>query len=284
MMTVQVSHETRPSPTATGEARTRDGTTICYAIYGRPDNASRAVLIHSLAMNVEFWLPLITHLGKHATILAYDCRGHGRSGKPQGPYTVAQFADDLADLMDHVGWDKAAVVGNSMGGCVALAFAAAYPARCAALGLIDTTAWYGAEAPQQWAERGAKAAQGGMAALIGFQTVRWFGDAFRDQHPEVVQQCVDTFLANDVPAYVETCRMLGACDLRAVLPGLTMPTAVIVGEEDYATPIAMAEALHQGINGSTLTILQGGRHLTPLEMPERVAAELGNLLQRGVTP
>jgi len=234
-------------------------------------------------MNGAFWLPLVAHLSKNAAVLTYDCRGHGQSDKPPGPYTVEQFADDLADLMDHVGWDKAMVAGASMGGCVALAFAAAYPARCSALGLIDTTAWYGPEAPRQWAERGDKAAQGGMAALVSFQTTRWFGDAFRDNNPDIVRKSVETFVANDVPAYVETCRMLGACDLRSALPKLKMPAAVIVGEEDYATPIAMAEALHQGIHGSTLTILHAGRHLTPLEMPERIAAELDNLLQRDVT-
>ena len=55
---------------------------------------------------------------------------------------------------------------------------------------------------------------------------------------------------------------------------------MIVGDDDYATPVRMAEELHRGIAGSTLTVLAGGRHLTPLEMPERIAAELLNLLGR----
>jgi 3-oxoadipate enol-lactonase len=59
---------------------------------------------------------------------------------------------------------------------------------------------------------------------------------------------------------------------------LRVPTAVLVGEEDYATPLAMAEALHKGIAGSTLTVLKGARHLTPLERPDEVAAELRRLL------
>jgi pimeloyl-ACP methyl ester carboxylesterase len=58
-----------------------------------------------------------------------------------------------------------------------------------------------------------------------------------------------------------------------------MPTAILVGEEDYATPIAMAQALHDGIAGSSLTILPGARHLTPLEDPQRVATALQGLLQ-----
>jgi 3-oxoadipate enol-lactonase len=167
-----------------------------------------------------------------------------------------------------------------MGGCIALAFAAAYPARTAALGLIDTTAWYGAEAPQQWAGRAARAAEAGMSALVEFQTTRWFGDTFRAQHPEIVARSVDVFLRNDVGAYVETCKMLGAADLRPALAGMTMPTAILVGEEDYATPVAMAEAMHRAIAGSTLTILKGARHLTPLEAPDIIAEQLSALTKR----
>ena len=256
----------------------RDGTRLAYALHGRVANG--IVLIHSLAMDRAFWQPVAERLAKHVPVLIYDCRGHGTSDKPPGPYTVELFARDLADLLDHVGWSSAVVAGASMGGCIALAFAAAYPARTASLGLIDTTAWYGAQAPQQWAERGARAASDGMSALVEFQTTRWFGDKFRSEHPEVVRQCVDVFLRNDVPAYVATCTMLGAADLRAALPGMSMPAAIVVGDEDYATPVAMAEAMQRAIKDSTLTILQGARHLTPLEAPERIAGELTALIER----
>jgi 3-oxoadipate enol-lactonase len=231
-------------------------------------------------MDRGFWQPVAERIAGHAPVLVYDCRGHGESDKPAGPYTVELFARDLADLLAHVGWTSALVAGASMGGCIALAFAAAYPARTAALGLVDTTAWYGAEAPKQWAERSSRAATSGMGALVEFQTTRWFGDEFRAREPQVVQHCVDLFLRNDVQAYVETCRMLGAADLRASLPAMTMPTAIVVGEEDYATPVAMAEAMHRSIEGSTLTVLKGARHLTPLEVPDAIAGELIALLKR----
>jgi 3-oxoadipate enol-lactonase len=57
-----------------------------------------------------------------------------------------------------------------------------------------------------------------------------------------------------------------------------MPVRIVVGEEDYATPVAMSETLHRGIAGSTLTIIPNARHLTPLECPERIVAELQTLL------
>ena len=260
-------------------ARTRDGTDIAYSLMDAGANAPRIALVHSLAMERGFWQPVAARLAGAASVLTLDCRGHGASGKPAGPYTVELFADDLADLLDHVGWRAATVAGASMGGCVSLAFAARYPQRTAGLGLIDTTACY--DAMPAWIDRASKAKQQGLASLVEFQVTRWFGDKFRERNKEVVRNSVEVFLRNDVAAYAETCLMLGACDLRKALPGIKTPTAVIVGEEDYATPVKMAQDLHDGIGDSILTVLKGGRHLTPLEMPEPIAAELLRIARLG---
>jgi 3-oxoadipate enol-lactonase len=268
------------APAAEGKARTRAGASLGYSLYGSGDAKQRAVLVHSLAMDRDFWRPVAERLAPRAAVLIYDCRGHGKSDKPTGSYTVEGFADDLADLLDHMGWDAALAVGASMGGCVALAFAAAYPKRACALGLFDTTAWYGADAPKQWEDRAQKALAGGLDNMVEFQTTRWFSDAFRAQHPEIVRHCVEVFLRNDLPSYAASCRMLGACDLRAKLPGMNLPAAVLVGEEDYAAPPAMAEALHRGIAGSSLTVIKGARHLTPLEVPDQAASSLARLLDQ----
>jgi 3-oxoadipate enol-lactonase len=87
-----------------GFARTRDGTPIGYSLHGDPAASKRAVLVHSLVMDRRFWDPVARRLAADGTVLTYDCRGHGASGKGAGTYSVAQFADDLADLMDGLGW------------------------------------------------------------------------------------------------------------------------------------------------------------------------------------
>lgn len=257
--------------------KVRDGARLVYEIQNPDDGRKRMVLIHSLGMDRFFWSPVIERLADDAVILVYDCRGHGQSDKPEGPYRIESFADDLSDLLDHIGWPSAIVAGASMGGCVSLAFAAAYPARTRALGLIDTTAWY--NAPDKWEERAAKAENTGLKEMIDFQVTRWFTDSFRRAHPETVRKSVEVLLANDPAAYARTCRMLGACNLTAALPHFKMPARIVVGAEDYATPVAMAETLHRNIAGSTLTILDHARHLTPVETPERVAAEIKKLLE-----
>jgi 3-oxoadipate enol-lactonase len=72
--------------------------------------------------------------------------------------------------------------------------------------------------------------------------------------------------------------MLGACDLRAQAGAVRAPTAILVGEEDYATPVAMAEELHRLIGGSTLGVIPKARHLTPIDSPTQVAEAIGGVL------
>lgn len=258
-------------------AETRDGTKIKYELHAGPVGSPRVALIHSLAMDGPFWSPVVSRLKEQATVLTYDCRGHGGSEKSQAAYTVALFADDLADLLDHVGWEKAVVCGASMGGSVALAFAIRYPQRTQALGLLDTTAWYGETAAKDWEERAQRAAEKGFASLVDFQRTRWFSDSFREAEGETVQRCVDTFLRNDVDAYMKTCQMLGAMDLRGGLESLRVPTKILVGEEDYATPISMSQDMQRVIPGAELHILPKARHLTVLEKPDRIASEVARL-------
>jgi 3-oxoadipate enol-lactonase len=262
------------------EARARDGTRLAYTLYDHAAEGRHVALVHSLAMDRSFWRPVAERLAANAGVLVHDCRGHGGSDKPTGPVTVEQHADDLADLFDQLGWRTALVAGASMGGCIALAFAIRHPARVSALGLVDTTAWYGPDAPKNWEQRANAALASGLSSLTDFQLTRWFGDKFRADNPQVVKDCVDSFLRNDVAAYAQTCRMLGACDLRPGLASIKVPTAIVVGEEDYATPPAMAQAMHQAIAASTLTVLPGARHLTPLERPNEIVAALEELLQR----
>jgi 3-oxoadipate enol-lactonase len=261
-----------------GTFKTTDGCTISYTVHPGPDaSAPRAVLIHSLALDRSIWDSVIPKLSAHATVLTYDCRGHGSSDHPAMRYTPELFARDLAQLLDHVQWPGAVVAGCSMGGCVAQAFAAAEPQRTTGLCLIDTTAWYGADAPKVWRERAAAAQAKGMASLIDFQLTRWFGDAFRAAHPETLKALTRVFLANDLKCYQATCEMLGDADLRPLLAAITAPTAVVVGEEDYAAPVAMAEAMQRGIPGSTLKVIAGGRHLTPVECPADIATAILDL-------
>ena len=258
-----------------------DGSVLAYTLHRAPRTAApRIVLIHSLALDRSVWNGVVERLQTDAEILVYDCRGHGRSDRRATRFTAELFARDLAELLDHVGWQQATIAGCSMGGCVALAFAGLYPARATALGLIDTTAWYGPDAAARFRERADAARAKGMQGLVEFQATRWFSDEFRAAHPDVLERATAVFLANDFDCYAATCALLGDVDVRSHLSAFRMPVTIVVGEEDYATPVDMARQLHAAIPHSRLTILPRARHLTPLEHPDRIASELLDLLPR----
>ena len=242
--------------------------------------AARLALIHSLALDRHVWDGVVARLKDEMEILTFDCRGHGQSPRTPGPYTAELFARDLAALFDGIGWESAAVAGCSMGGNVAQAFAALFPERTTALGLIDTTAWYGADAPAKFKERADMEKAKGMRGMIDFQLTRWFSDGFRASHPDVLKKTTEVFVLNDLQCYAASCELLGNVDTRAALGTLKMPVAIVVGEEDYATPVAMAQQLHAAIPQSTLTVIPGARHLTPIEFPDRIASELRGLVAR----
>jgi 3-oxoadipate enol-lactonase len=265
----------------TGIFSTSDSCSIVYSLRpAKNPDARRLALVHSLALDQSVWDGVVEELAGDVYLLTFDCRGHGRSARPHMVYTAELFARDLAELMDHVGWPSATVAGASMGGCVAQAFGGLYPERTDALGLIDTTAWYGPEAPRQFRERAAAAKAKGMQGLVDFQLSRWFSDSFRGTESARLDHAINVFLANDFECYAATCGLLGDADLRNYASKFTMPVAIIVGEEDYATPVAMAKALNAAIPHSTLDVLNGVRHLTPIESPGDIAIRLRQLIDR----
>jgi 3-oxoadipate enol-lactonase len=260
--------------------RTSDGCSLGYTLRVSTDAQHRIALIHSLALDRSIWDRVVGAIGGAASILTYDCRGHGKSERSvSDSFTPDLFAQDLAELLEHVEWTSAVVAGCSMGGNAAQAFGYLFPSRASALGLIDTTAFYGEDAPIKWRERAKAARLSGLASMIAFQNTRWFTDAFRATYPDLIARLNEVFLSNDLDCYAATCEMLGHLDLRPYLPSLKMPVAIVVGEEDYATPVAASEQLHAAIPDSTLTILPG-RHLTPIERPAEVASNLLELARR----
>jgi 3-oxoadipate enol-lactonase len=262
-----------------------DGAQVEFDVRRGAAGSPRLALLHSLGMDRGIWNDVIAALGGGVHVLTIDCRGHGASSLPAGPYALERFADDLAEVFDAISWASAFVAGQSMGGSVALQFAVKYPERVLGLGLADTTAWYGADAKKNWDERAVKAKKEGLRSMVEFQETRWFSDAFRAEQPAAVARARETFLRSGIRqalgAYVETCRMLGNFDLRASLTGIAAPTEVLVGEEDYATPPEMAKRLATSIPGANLEILKGARHLTAIEAPEAVAVMLQRLIARG---
>jgi len=228
------------------------------------------VLLHSLALDRSVWDDLIPHVEDHFDVLAVDLPGHGASPGHEG-MTIESMADAVAEVIEAAGVAPALVLGLSLGGCVAQALAVAHPEKVRALGLLDTTCWYGEQAPENWAARAQRGKENGMSSLVDFQVARWFTPGFNERKPSVAERLAKVWSATDVDDYVATCRAMGAVDLRDRIGAIAVPTMIIVGEEDIATDTTHAESMRQRIPGATLHVIPDCGHLSSAEHPETVA-------------
>lgn len=228
---------------------------------GRP-----VVLLHPLALSGAVWAPVAEYLAAQGRrVLAPDARGHGESPWDGADFTVADMAADVAAVIEDFGAGPADVIGLSMGGSIALMLAADRPDLVDRLVLADATASYGPNRVAEWAERAERAENVPRVEQLAFQRDRWFAEQFRAEHPEEVRRVSDIFVATDSTAHAAACRALGTLDATDRLGDVRARTLVLVGEEDYATPVAMAKELAAGIPGATLRVLEHARHLSLLE-------------------
>ncbi|WP_286249506.1 alpha/beta fold hydrolase [Streptomyces graminofaciens] len=225
------------------------------------------VLLHPLAEAGELWRRWIDELTPHFRVVAPDARGHGDSSWGGQQFSVADLADDVAALIEHLDAGPARVAALSMGGCTAVALAVRHPRAVHSLVLADTTADYGPDKAVAWGERAEKAVTVPREKQLLFQVDRWFSPGFLERDPAEVERVSRIFTETDSRAHAAACRALGAYDDSARLGEITAPALVLVGEDDYATPPAMAEALHAGIPASHFHVLPEVRHLSLVESP-----------------
>jgi len=210
-------------------------------------------------------LPLV---GAGHRVIACDLPGHGTAERPTragSAYTTAELARSLVLALDESGVGSGVLVGFSLGGGVALQVALDYPDRVAALALVDTTAWPGADAGARFGGRAAAVEAEGVGLLVQPAIERWFTPEFVAAQGEIVGRYAAWIGENDAAGYAAACRSLATLDLRSRLGEIHCPTLVVVGDRDQATPVAMARTLAAGIPGATLRILGPAGHLVAEE-------------------
>lgn len=233
----------------------------------RQGEGDPVVLLHPLALSGELWRPLSAALSEDFDVLSLDLRGHGASGWDGRPFTIEDLALDVTEVLDALDVGAVGMLGMSMGGSVGVTFAGLFPERVRSLVLADTTAWYGENAPAAWAERAGRAAEVPRAEQVPFQIDRWFSPAFVEHDPAEVERVTQIFLRTDSRAHAAASVAMGALDSRRLLESVRARTLVMVGEDDYATPPAMAGELAGAIPGATLMPLPGLRHMSLIERP-----------------
>jgi len=239
----------------------------------------------SLLMDRRLWAPQVAALSGAYRTVAIDPPGHGESAHLSRTFTLAECATCLVEILDHLGADRAHVVGNSWGAMTGATFAALHPDRVRSAVLLNGT---GSAAPRR--QRLEYAALLAMArALRGIRgpLLRPVVDAFlgptsRRDRPETVRTVVEVARGNHVPSVTPAIRSVVSLrpDQHQLFGRIECPVLVVAGREDATFPLPEVTAMAEAIPGAELVVLEDAAHLAALEVPEQVNRLLEEFLAR----
>ncbi|MER8222172.1 3-oxoadipate enol-lactonase [Streptomyces sp. NPDC094143] len=239
-----------------------------------PAAAPPLLLGPSLGTSYALWDRVAPELSVTHRVIRWDLPGHG--GSAAGLLTAGATVGDLAGLVlalaDSLGIRRFAYAGVSLGGAVGLHLAVHHPERLSSLAVICSSAHFDGAGP--WEERAARVRREGLAALAETADARWFTPGF------TVPELVTDHRRADPEAYAACCDALAAFDLRDRLAEITVPTLLVAGREDPATPPAHLREIADAVPGAALVEIPGASHLAPAQCPEEVLAALGSHLGR----
>ncbi len=244
---------------------------------GRP-----IIFLHAFPLNRSMWQSQITALlnEQRYRLVALDWRGFGESESNTTITSMELLADDVAALMDALGMQQAILCGLSMGGYVAFAFLRKYPQRVSGLILADTKP--GADTEEARANR-AKVAQlaeaQGPGAVADLQLPNLISDYTHQYHLEVearVRRMAEAATGSGIAAISRG--MAQRADSNDLLPQITVPTLVIVGERDALIPPSVAQEYAEKIPGAQFAVIPYAGHLSNLEQPEAFLEVVHNFL------
>ncbi|WP_338610357.1 3-oxoadipate enol-lactonase [Pelagibacterium nitratireducens] len=249
-----------------------------YRARAAANGAATIVFINSLGTDFRIWDAVIAALDADLGVVVYDKRGHGLSSLGQTPYSVADHSGDLAGLLDALGISKAVICGLSVGGQVAQQLYFERPDLVSGLVLCDTAAKIGE--PNFWNQRIETIARDGLGSVTDGIMERWFSMDFRASGDPLYTISRAMFERQPVEGYLATCAAIAGFDRRADTASISVPTSVLVGSEDGATPPELVRGFADTIPDSDFRIIEGAGHLPCIETPEPVAAAIAAVVER----
>jgi 3-oxoadipate enol-lactonase len=234
------------------------------------------VFSNSLGTDFRIWNELTAELGERYRIILYDKRGRGLSEATPAPYRMTDHVGDLAALLDHLGVEKAAVVGLSVGGLIAQGLAATRPELVAAIVLSDTAHKIGTE--KLWNDRIEAVTTRGISAISDAILQRWFTQAYRSPGNADFIGYTAMLTRTTVDGYAGTCAALRDADLTESTRALKLPTLCIVGDQDGSTPPDLVRSTADLIEGARFEIIADAGHLPCIEQPAETARLIGGFL------
>ena len=238
--------------------------------YVRRGKGTPLVLLHGFPLDHHLWDDIAPLLEDRFDLILPDLRGFGESTTVDAPYSMDDYASDIAGLLDQLGIQKAVIAGHSMGGYVALAFARLYPERVSGLALISSQVL--ADPPDRKEGRyksAADVAEKGIGDVVEAMTSKFTSDAR-------LQTIARSIMEKQKPgAYIGALKaMAERTDSTSLLSTFKFPVMVVHGEADALIPVARAHEVKAALPDSYYVELKDTGHVPMLEAAKETAEAL----------
>ena len=226
-----------------------------------------ALFLHGLGSSVRDWEFQVPAFAKQYRVITVDMRGHGQSDKPPGPYSIAQFGDDVAALIRALEIAPVHVVGLSMGGMIAFQLGVDYPELIRSLVIVNSAPAF---KPRGLKEKWQVQQRLLLVRLFGMKKVGEVlaGRMFpQPQQAPIRQVFVQRWAENDRRAYLEAAKAILNFDISDRIGAITAPTLIVSADQDYL-PVAAKRAYAAQMPNARVVVIPNSRHGLPVEKPE----------------
>lgn len=232
------------------------------------------VILHSLLADRHAFDPVLEALAAKFRVTLFNLPGfHG--SEPAMAALLEAYIARIEDGFEEFRIESDAILlGNGFGGTVALAFAIAHPERIGKLVVCDAAAAFPEPGKQAFRVMAEKVADEGLDAVAEIAAKRVYSPAYLAAHPEAIEERKRVLLGIEPKAFQQACAVLVDCDLIPLLHKVQVPTLVVCGELDQATPPALNKAIADKVMGARYVELPGCGHCPPLEQPEAFLAAI----------
>lgn len=245
-----------------------NGTTLYYEEQG---SGRSLLMIHGIGGSALDWAGVVPELAKAARVIGVDVRGFGRSAKPPGPYSAAQWAADLAALLEQIDAAPAVVLGHSMGGVIAQRLLLDHRELVDAAILQSTSSQVKEQAAAFWEGQAAEIERDGLRPMIERRQAG-YSEAFKREHPEVLEADERRLRFNEPHAYAAAARAVARYNFTDELRDVRMPVLIIQGLDDTQTPPGGSVIMSRAIPAARLEMLESCGHNVMLDQPQRLIA------------
>ena len=256
-----------------------DDAVIDVRVDGAGDDA--VVLIHGFPFTRELWVNVIPTLAQRQRVVTPDLRGMGASRVVDGPYLMETLAGDIAAVLDALAIPRATIVGHSLGGYVALAFARMYTERVRALGLVCSKIVADTPERAQWRYDFADRMQreDAIASVVDAMLPTQISAKNKENAPEIERRAREIAAHNTPKGLAEMLRGMAVRDTAEdIAPELSMPVLVVAGRHDSGSTVEEGQAAAELFPDGRLVVCEESAHLPMLEEPEALTAALVGLL------